>query len=457
MPNHPVFTGQHPDFLAQKGPEYAKAREDGTHKDVVASVQRQFFLRWPIGSEEVNLTEDQLKSIDNDAPLPERPHPKERKDDFKTDKEYKDAEKAWQQYNKDVSMRKREHAPAMNEGDKHPFTPLLDQLSYGKKHAQKGKPRKQAVEEAWAEDNKSYFNAIREKHKKEEASKPSGLPAPAIQNSVLRKEFGKLSEEEQKEWEDRTQKKHAEALKEWTERKKKQNEKPSEKPEDLQACIDRLNEFCMPILDGIAERTGWCCSLLLGGPEPRDGGRLNMVALHAGKPTSGPVKMQFGRSEVQAWRSGIFLAFSRHLKKVYTMEECRARALPSDYKPDEGIQADGEEVLRWREPDIDVQAQPSEANEKEKEGQSKEGNVEVEKSKSKSDRPVKGGSNASKTPGSGKGKAKGSSRKKCQDGKSSEAVDEEPVGDEDEDNEDDNEDKNDVSNIVVTRSSPPCT
>ncbi len=33
----------------------------------------------------------------------------------------------------------------------------------------------------------------------------------------------------------------------------------------------------MPILDGIAERTGWKLSLVAGGPEPANMGRLNVL------------------------------------------------------------------------------------------------------------------------------------------------------------------------------------
>ncbi|KAL0567420.1 SERTA domain-containing protein 3 [Marasmius crinis-equi] len=462
MPNRPTFTGQRAEFLAKKGPEYAKARENGTHKDVVAMVQHQFLLRWPIGSENVDLTEDELESFDNDAPLPERPDPKERRSDFKSDEEFKEAERSWKQYNKDVTTRKRqiedrlksdyskEHAPAMKKGDKHPFTPLLNQLSYGKKEAQKGKPRKQSAEQAWADANKSYLDAVHDKQKQEEASKHPDLPAPAVYNKVLREEFAKLSEEEQKEWQERSQTEHATGVKDW---KEKQNAKPSEKPEDRQACINRLNEFCMPILEGIAERTGWCCSLLLGGPEPRDGGRLNMIALHAGKPTSGPVKMQFGRSELHAWREGFFPVFSRHLKKVFTMEECRARALPSDYTLDGEVQADGEEVLRWREPENEGQGQGGKANGKETEGQSKEGDMENEKDeKSKKVGQSKGSSQSSKKLGAGTGKAKGGgSKSKRQDGKSGEATAEESMDD------DEDEDEDDIDKITVTRSSPPRT
>lgn len=41
--------------------------------------------------------------------------------------------------------------------------------------------------------------------------------------------------------------------------------------------IESLSSFAEPILDLIAEHTGWKVTLLAGGPEPADGGRLNIM------------------------------------------------------------------------------------------------------------------------------------------------------------------------------------
>ncbi|KAL0566534.1 SERTA domain-containing protein 3, partial [Marasmius crinis-equi] len=413
MPNRPTFIGQRAEFLREKGPDYAKARSEGTHKDIVAVIQHQFLRRWPIGSENVELTEEQLKAIDDDAVLPERVNPKDKKDSYKSEVEYKKAEEEWVQYNKDLTTRKRqiedrlkndynkEHHPAMKKGDNHPFTPLLDQLSYGKNAS--GKPCKQSAEQAWADANKVQFEATREKRKK---TQPKKMNDAVFYNKVLREEFGKLTEQEQKDWEERSKTEQEERLKKW---KEQRHAKPSEKPEDRQACIDRLNEFCGPILDGIAERTGWSCSLLLGGPEPRDGGRLNMLALHAGPPTTGPVKMQFGRAEIGAWKGQFFPVYSRYLKKVYSkligsaMEECRARALPSDYadKEAEEDREDDEEMLRWRDPEDIAEKDGSAGNEgDEKQGGAKNG--ETSKAKDKGAEKEKG-----REKGAEKGKERG--------------------------------------------------
>lgn len=42
-------------------------------------------------------------------------------------------------------------------------------------------------------------------------------------------------------------------------------------------CIGRLSGFAQPFLDLICEHTGMKATLLVGGPEPADGGRLNII------------------------------------------------------------------------------------------------------------------------------------------------------------------------------------
>ena len=41
--------------------------------------------------------------------------------------------------------------------------------------------------------------------------------------------------------------------------------------------IEAIARFVQPVLEGIFLRTGWPVSLFAGGPEPADGGRLNLV------------------------------------------------------------------------------------------------------------------------------------------------------------------------------------
>ena len=41
--------------------------------------------------------------------------------------------------------------------------------------------------------------------------------------------------------------------------------------------LEGLTKLVQPILDLLAEHTGWKMSLFAGGPEPADAGRLNMI------------------------------------------------------------------------------------------------------------------------------------------------------------------------------------
>lgn len=41
--------------------------------------------------------------------------------------------------------------------------------------------------------------------------------------------------------------------------------------------IECLPRFLQPILDMIADHSGWKVTLITGGPEPADGGRLNVI------------------------------------------------------------------------------------------------------------------------------------------------------------------------------------
>ena len=42
-------------------------------------------------------------------------------------------------------------------------------------------------------------------------------------------------------------------------------------------CIQNLANFVQLILDGICAATGWKATLIAGGPEPANGGRLNVI------------------------------------------------------------------------------------------------------------------------------------------------------------------------------------
>ncbi|KAL0564633.1 SERTA domain-containing protein 3 [Marasmius crinis-equi] len=319
MPAPRVLKGQRSTFLEAKAPEYAKAKANRTVKDVVAVIQQQFFARWPVDMAlDVERSAEELEAVDDDAPLEERPDPESKKDEL-SEAEYVKAKASYKQYRKDLTTRK------------HPIESCLKD-DYDKAHAMTMKDG----------DNNTKFCKVYDARKEKE--KPKQSKVLPLYNKVLRDEFSKLPKEEQAMWEKRSEEDHKRELEEW---KEKRDGAPSELPEDRQACIDRLPTFCKPISDGICARTGWVATLVLGGPEPRDGGRLNVIAIHGGTPTQGPVQMDWGASEATMWKEVFFLNCGKHLQKVYTVEECRSRALSSTDR--EGEQKnDKVEVMRWQ-------------------------------------------------------------------------------------------------------------
>ncbi|KAK7017499.1 SERTA domain-containing protein 3 [Paramarasmius palmivorus] len=151
----------------------------------------------------------------------------------------------------------------------------------------------------------------------------------AVRQEVVKREFSKLSKEDQQKWRDVAEVNHQNRVAEYNKLKAAPY---STAPEDRQKAIERLGVFMTPILEGVSEATGWNFSLFGGGPEPLDGGRLNTMALHVGV-TAGPVPSTFGglfRSQIKQSINKLFGAF---LKKCFSVAECRSRALASTGLP----------------------------------------------------------------------------------------------------------------------------
>ncbi|PPR02921.1 hypothetical protein CVT26_009776 [Gymnopilus dilepis] len=103
---------------------------------------------------------------------------------------------------------------------------------------------------------------------------------------------------------------------------------PSTLPEDRQACIDRIASVIQPVLNSVAAYTGMKTSLIMGGPEPADGGQINIISLHAGS-IRGPVKMNFAQAEREEYNDKVVRTFSAFLAKCYTRDDIRRAALPN--------------------------------------------------------------------------------------------------------------------------------
>ncbi|KAL0566190.1 SERTA domain-containing protein 3 [Marasmius crinis-equi] len=287
MPAPRTFQGQRAAFLDFKAEIYVKAKANGTAKDVTVVIQQEFFKRWPVDLPlNVERPQSELDAVDDDEPLPERPHPDASKDTV-SEEEYAKAMTAYKEYQSDVTTRKRienrlkdnynkAHATNMKGSDKQYLSDLLVELTHGKAKGKGGKHRKELATEACFE--------------------------LSMKRVKRRRSLRRLPKSEQEEWENKMQEDRKREMAEW---KEKRDGKPSEAPEDQQA-------------------------------------------IHGGASTKGPVQMDQGRAEVEVFSEHTFLSMGRFLRKSYTVEECRSRAMAVIYGV-EGKNKEEVEVMRWRE------------------------------------------------------------------------------------------------------------
>ncbi|KAK7017061.1 SERTA domain-containing protein 3 [Paramarasmius palmivorus] len=103
---------------------------------------------------------------------------------------------------------------------------------------------------------------------------------------------------------------------------------PPTDPASRQSAIERIPSFVQPVLDGMSEATGWSFTLLAGGPEPADGGRLNIISCHSGV-TLGPKPLNFGAAAREGYKKYVIPLYANFLQRSYTVDECRRRAMPA--------------------------------------------------------------------------------------------------------------------------------
>ena len=153
------------------------------------------------------------------------------------------------------------------------------------------KPCQKTPYNLWGPANRVFIDPIFSERVRE-----GNVPAKqqAALRSVLYKElFEELPEEERQEWANKAEIEHQEALsKVESTLKLGASSAPADRQRyasylsssirkiiqsfDLRV-IEGLTKFVQPILDLISEHTGWAVTLIAGGPEPADCGRLNMV------------------------------------------------------------------------------------------------------------------------------------------------------------------------------------
>ncbi|KAF8173489.1 hypothetical protein BJ912DRAFT_859330 [Pholiota molesta] len=340
MVNPGAFCGSRKEFLMSEKAAYSAGVTGGYAAEALALIQRHYFKRYPIDlPHEEEPPAESLEAVDDDAADYERfaPDP-----DRLTQEEYANAMaeiaerrvlinfrkaqiKRWMayQYMKDNDLNPKE------SGAYNPYNAIFTKLT-GK---EVNRPRCKTAVNVWRKTHREEIEAELKRRLGDLAGKRDQLAAE--RDRIARAMFSKLDDEEQRQWKSAAQAEHNEAMKEY----KKELDlahTPSTSPEDRQRCIQGLVHFTQPILDSICAATGWKATLIVGGPEPAEDGRLNILrqVIHSGT-TTGDVKLNFGRAERERYKKYLVPIFGSFLQKCYTPEECRARALPTDegYSP----------------------------------------------------------------------------------------------------------------------------
>ncbi|EDQ99043.1 uncharacterized protein LACBIDRAFT_317737 [Laccaria bicolor S238N-H82] len=108
-------------------------------------------------------------------------------------------------------------------------------------------------------------------------------------------------------------------------------------PADAQEVLDELPNFLGPFINVIGEAIGMHITVLVGGPEPRKKGQLNMFGIHYGENKAAVPKV-WALAEKEKFNV-VSEAFLAYLSTCYTVDEQRARALPQSGSDSTAIHA----------------------------------------------------------------------------------------------------------------------
>ncbi|PPR05744.1 hypothetical protein CVT26_008497, partial [Gymnopilus dilepis] len=183
------------------------------------------------------------------------------------------------------------------------------------------RPRKATDFNVWAKDNPEPVAKLYAK----EAGGHQNRNNLKLRARVAQQLFALESDAVKKAYRKKAEEMHAEALEKWELGLKSP---ASTTPESRQTCINGIASCMGPILDRVFESTGMHVTLIMGGPEPKAGGRLNIISLHSGT-TKGPVPLTFPEAESLRFNNEVLPVYSDYLRKCFTVEDCRASALPS--------------------------------------------------------------------------------------------------------------------------------
>ncbi|KDR66323.1 hypothetical protein GALMADRAFT_147927 [Galerina marginata CBS 339.88] len=337
MVNPGAFQGRRKDFLMDEKANYSEGVTGGYAADALAIIFKRYFLRFPVDlPHEEEPTAEFLASVDDSAPVPETQEPDA---DNLSPEDYAAALEKLEERRKTINFRKaqikrwmayqymKDHdINSMDSGLDNPFRMILHKIT----GIPVQRPRQRSAVNTWRKTQRDII----EREVKLQTRKAGGVhrdKLAAFRDKIAKTMFNKLTKEEQAQWEEQAKEEQKDRLAEW----KLAMESPaSTEPAARQRCFEALPAFAQTFLDAICEATGCKATLLVGGPEPAHGGRLNVLSVHSGT-TSGDVKMTFGRLERARYTKHIIPIFASFLQACYSPEECRARALAVEegYEP----------------------------------------------------------------------------------------------------------------------------
>ncbi|KAK7024162.1 SERTA domain-containing protein 3 [Paramarasmius palmivorus] len=375
-----AFTGSRQVFLDSHADAYAEAAKENRVKSFIGDLTRRYLKRYPPSlPHDQEPTQESLDAVDDDAPDPETVRPV--RQDFKSDEEFQCASKQHEEERKIVLLRMGQIERSMKyqydksrgvKGKDNQFAKLLSQLSG--EPTTEPKRRKRAYD-LWAQDNRKVVEELVQKRLKElkesgeaeeldlaqgnvgkdgdeadegnlededdesEESKEKGAKKKGkakhvkkgkrafvrVRQEVVKRAFDALPEDKRLHYEEASKTDFEDRLKAYQECQKAG---VSTEPQARQDAINRLPAFVQPILDGIVATTGMHCTLLVGGPEPADMGRLNVVGFSSGRTLSNPA-LTFGEACEEGYRRYVIPLYGSYLRKCFTVQECKSRALPT--------------------------------------------------------------------------------------------------------------------------------
>ncbi|KAF9470439.1 hypothetical protein BDN70DRAFT_939712 [Pholiota conissans] len=337
MVNPGAFRGSRKEFLMNEKVNYSAGVVGGYASEALAAIQRRYFKRFPIDlPHDEEPSAESLAEVNDEAPDEDVSGPDEQRmtvEQFKAAMDlveerrtllgYRKAQiKRWLAYQ---HMKDNDLNPK-DSGAYNPYNALMVKLT-GKEVS---RPRLKTAANTWRKTKRDEIEAeLKRRLGDDLKEKKERLVTES--DKIAREMFKGLSDEEQRHWKGVAMDEHNEVLKEYKKELELANT-PSTAPVDRQRCIQGLVRFAQPILDIICDVTGWKATLIVGGPEPAQDGKLNIISIHSGT-TTGDVKMTFGCAERERYKKYVVPIFGSFLQKCYTPEECRSWAL----NPSEGF------------------------------------------------------------------------------------------------------------------------